>query len=521
MLSRLLGESFVYKIVLFLYAVIAFALPYNKVALSLATILLALICVLDFNKQEYKLHFKSNRVIQLLLLFLIFHLLSFFWSSNLNYFLKDLNAKLPIYIIPFILIFKPLKAKKDYFLLFGVYLFSITFFSIWNFINFFFIHFDEFEDLRNMSPFTSHIRFGLMLVFGIVLASYWLISKELKFKFLAFILLIWFLIYTYYAEVFSAYLALTITLAVAFFIWISSFKHKRILKFGTLLVYSLLILVGFIFFKQFLKGNEIPKLSELPVKTSEGNYYTHDLSTRQFINGTYIYSNVCEVELFREWNKASKKDVLDTNRFGYVNYYILIQYMASKGLKKDAQGFRKLTALDIKNIENGRVNYLSENYGFWNRLQSLKDEFSDNNPNGKTLKQRFEYSKAGLQIFKQNLLFGVGSGDLDDSFQQFYRKTNSKLETENRLRAHNQIFTYFISFGIIGGMIFLSIFFVAIREFIRKKMYLALLFITIILVSFLSEDTLETQVGATFFAFFFGLMIGEGKRFLSIENYEN
>ncbi len=515
MLSRLLGQSFFNKIVLFLYALIAFALPFNKVILSLTTVLIALVCVLDINKQTYRDRFKSNRALQILLLFLIFHLLSFFWSSNTSYFLKDLNAKLPIYILIFSLIFKPLQAKKDYYLLFGVYLFSITFFSIWNFTNFFLINFDEFEDLRNMSRFTSHIRFGLMLIFGIVITSYWLISKELKFKFIALGLLIWFLVYTYYAEVFSAYLALVIVLAVAFFKWVSSFKYKRLFQTTTLLLYALIGIGGSFLLKKCLNEIKAPSLYEVHLKTAEGNYYFHDLKTKQTINGHHVYSNIAEIELHREWDKVSHIDFYDTNRFGYINYYILVQYMASKGLKKDALGFKQLSSKDIKNVEKGRVNYLEENYGFLNRLTSLKDEFADDNPNGKTLKQRYEYLKTGMQIFKENMFIGVGSGDLDDAFQIKYQRNKSTLKAENRLRAHNQIFTYFISFGIIGGIIFLGIFFVAIREFVLKKMHLSLLFMVIMLVSFLSEDTLETQVGATFFAFFFGLMIGEGKQFLS------
>lgn len=521
MLSRLLGSSFVYKTVLFLYSLIAFALPFNKLILSLATILLVLICLLDINKEEYGNYFKTNQIIKWLLVFLIFHLLSILWSSNFNYFLKDLNAKLPIYLIPFVFIFKPLQAKKDYFLLFGIYLLSLTFFSIWNFTHFYFINFDEFRDLRNMSQFTSHIRFGLMLVFGIVLCVYWLFSKELKFKFIALSVLIWFLVYTYFAEVFSAYLVLIGVILVGFMIWVSRFKFKRIFQLGALFFFTLIALGAGLLFKQYLNNIQVPKLADLPVKTIEGNQYTHDLSSKQSINGTHIYSNVCEVELFREWNKASKKDVLDTNQFGYQNYYILIQYMASKGLKKDAEGFKKLSTNDIKNIEKGKVNYLGENRGFFNRLQNLKNEFSDDNPNGKTLKQRFEYLSAGLQIFQKNLIIGVGSGDLDDAFQKVYIENSSSLEPVNRLRAHNQIFTYFISFGLIGGIIFLLIFIVAIREFVREKMNLSLLFLTIILISFLSEDTLETQAGATFFAFFFGLMISHGKQFLKIEKYEN
>ncbi|MFN5416536.1 MAG: O-antigen ligase family protein [Flavobacteriia bacterium] len=514
MLSRILGQTFVYKIIIFLYAAIAFALPYSKVVLSLATILLVLICLLELDINLYKNRIKESKIIQILVLFLLIHLLSFLWSKDVAYFLKDLNSKLPLYAIPLVLIFQPIQNRKDYYWILGTFLFSIFGFSVWNFIRFFIIDFNEFRDVRDMSQFLSHIRFGLMLVFGIAICFVWLKSKTLKFKFIPVILIFWFLIYTYFAEVFAAYLSLFGVFIIAFFIFISQFKKNKLyLKLSIGLLFGLLVAASFILSISF-EENKIPKLSDLPIKTKEGNLYRHDLQTKKFINGHHVYSCYSDHELIREWNNVSKYDVRDTNKFGYEHYYILIQYMASKGLKKDAEDFKKLSEKDIANIESGKTNFLAENYGLMNRIQTIKDEFSDSDPNGKTLMQRIEYVKTGLQIFKQNILIGVGSGDLNNSFLIEYEKSKSKLHVENRLRAHNQILTYFISFGLIGGLVFCFFIFSILKDFVLQKNYLGLYFIGILLVSFLSEDTLETQVGGTLFAFFLGLFINEGKRFI-------
>lgn len=514
MLSRILGPTFVYKIILFLYAAIAFALPYSKVILSLATILLVLICLLELDINLYKKRFKESKIVQILVLFLFIHLLSFFWSKDVAYFLKDLNSKLPLYALPLVFIFQPIQNRKDYYWILGTFLFSIFGFSVWNFIRFFIIDFNEFRDVRDMSQFLSHIRFGLMLVLGIAISFVWLKSKTAKFKFIPMVLIFWFLIYTYFAEVFAAYIALLIILLIAFLIFIYKLKRKKFylwLTTAVLFISLIFITNGFLW---FFEENNIPKLSELPLKTKEGNVYQHDLNSRKFINGNHVYSCYAEHELIREWNLASDFDVRDTNKFGYENYYILIQYMASKGLRKDAENFKKLSRKDIANIESGKTNYLSEKHGLINRMQTIKDEFSDPDPNGKTLMQRIEYVKTGWQIFKQNVLIGVGSGDLNNSFLVEYNKNKSKLLIENRLRAHNQFLTYFISFGLLGGLVFCFFIFTIFKDFISCKNYLGLYFISILVVSFLSEDTLETQVGGTLFAFFLGLFISEGKRFI-------
>jgi hypothetical protein len=511
MLSKLIGEKRVYSLLLIAYSALALGLTFNKVVLSLATILLFLIVLLDFNFQNYKKAILQNKIIQVLLLFLLLHLLSFFWSENVEYFLKDLNSKLPFYTIPLVFVLKPIREKKQTYIIFATFLFSLTLLSLINFISYYGWRKTEFDDIRNLSLFVSHIRFGLMLVFGIILSTFWLYSKELKFKIIPILLIFWFLIYTYFSEVLSSYLALfgVIFVAIIYKIFKSENKKKYILAL-TILVVSLF--TSFYILKTNIeKTHTKPKLNELQKYTKGGNEYEHYLEHNHFINGNLVFVNISGKELFRDWSKYSKTSLNDTAQNGNSIYFTLIQYMTSKGLKKDAEGLRKLSKKDFKNIELGKVKFKDDSDGFLARLNTIFNEFYDDNPNGKTILQRVEYLKAGKSIFFKNLIFGVGSGDLQDEFNKQYEQSNSKLLPENRLRTHNQIFTYFISFGIIGGFIFLLLFYVSIRYFIRSDNFLALLFTSEILISFLSEDTLETQMGATFFALFFGLFISSTK----------
>jgi O-antigen ligase len=101
-----------------------------------------------------------------------------------------------------------------------------------------------------------------------------------------------------------------------------------------------------------------------------------------------------------------------------------------------------------------------------------------------------------------NLLFGVGTGDLKKSFKEQYNRHHTKLEEKNQLRAHNQFLTFFITYGVVGGVLFFLFFFYPlVFKSIRSNPYYVVL-IVIYAISFLTEDTLETQVGVTFYAFF-------------------
>ena len=65
--------------------------------------------------------------------------------------------------------------------------------------------------------------------------------------------------------------------------------------------------------------------------------------------------------------------------------------------------------------------------------------------------------------------------------------------------------TIALTFGVIGLILFLLLNGYYVENAIQNQSFVAVLFMTIVLLSFLIEDTLETQTGVTFYAFFFGL----------------
>jgi len=134
------------------------------------------------------------------------------------------------------------------------------------------------------------------------------------------------------------------------------------------------------------------------------------------------------------------------------------------------------------------------------------------NASGHSVIMRYEFLRAGWAIARENLLFGVGTGDTRPAFAAYYSESNSVLEERWRLRAHNQYLTLLITFGLPG---LLWCLFAWVRPAWAHRASTGPLFIPwaiIFLVSCLSEDTLETQMGATFFAYYYALFVFGARR---------
>ena len=126
-------------------------------------------------------------------------------------------------------------------------------------------------------------------------------------------------------------------------------------------------------------------------------------------------------------------------------------------------------------------------------------------PNGHSLLQRIEFWKTGAQIIKKNWVFGVGTGDVQQAFLDQYKKEKTPLLPENQLRGHNTYLTTWISFGIVGFVAFCWMILYFLKNHWKTRSFLPVMFILVACSTFFIEDTLETQIGVTFFAFFYGL----------------
>jgi O-antigen ligase len=198
---------------------------------------------------------------------------------------------------------------------------------------------------------------------------------------------------------------------------------------------------------------------------------------------------------------------------GFPLYTILYRYLTSKGLKKDAEGIKSLTATDIQNIENGITNIIfqQKKYSLYPRIYQTVWEYYmysiTGDPSYQSFSQRIEFTKAAVAIIKNNFWFGVGAGNWKEEFKNTYIKNKSKLQEGLYASSHNQYLNYMVKFGIIG---FVLIYFFIVYPIVKTGAYKDLLFLIFLVFLFsanFADSNFESHMGSSFFIFFYCLYI--------------
>lgn len=490
-------------------AILVVGLPFNKVLMSIGTIWLVANVLLEGNFKEYWEKLKINPIFWVIFGLTIFHFIGLLWSEDLAYGLRDIRTKLPFFVLPAVFIAKPLDNAYWKPILY-LFVFTLAFISLTNYTIYFLIEQKDYSnDIRELSFFSSHIRFGILVVFGAVLAAFQVVQNK-KWILIWILLLFWFLYYTLIAQVMTAYFTLfilTIGVIIAFILQLKKWYYQ------VLIISIFALFSGFLINKLvvYLTPDTAPiEVSKLDRYSSSGNIYLHIPENELLENGHHIYTYICHEELAPLWNEIStiNYDSLDNRKQPLKA--TLIRYMTSKGLRKDADGFKSLTDKDIKNIEKGIPSINATQNSYLSRLDGLKMQIYSyqmgTSPSGHSLLQRFEHWKTALFIIRENFWFGVGTGDVQNEFDIAYEELNSPLEKHYWNRSHNQFLTFWVSFGILGFCLFLSLWILLFKYATKNKNWLAYCFALIVVASFIPEDTLETQQGVTFVAFFIGFL---------------
>ncbi len=150
-----------------------------------------------------------------------------------------------------------------------------------------------------------------------------------------------------------------------------------------------------------------------------------------------------------------------------------------------------LPFLAYKNIPSF---YEKINYTFYNLEQFQKGEIEDHSD-----AERLVSYEAGWNIAKENLLLGVGFGDLKNKTELYYKNNYPNLPVK---LPHNQFLLYFLGSGIFGLLGFIACYLTPLFYKNQYKNTLFLAFYVIATISLLFENTLETAIGSAFFIFF-------------------
>ena len=220
----------------------------------------------------------------------------------------------------------------------------------------------------------------------------------------------------------------------------------------------------------------------------------------------WIY--ICEPELRKAWNLRSHCPFDSMVKTGFDIKNVLFRYMTSRGLRKDSVGFYSLTDNEISHIELACTDVRDLNdHGIAMRIRQVFWEIQNYSQNGNasgfSVMMRIEYWKASLALISRNPILGVGTGDMNTVFSQYYEETHAKLSPEWRRRSHNQYLSITVGLGIIGLFVFLFALFYPAFKLGQLRPGLFFCFLMILLLAMLAEDTIESQAGVSFAAFFY------------------
>jgi hypothetical protein len=490
---------------------VCIGMPLSNAINSIAQAVLAINWLVEGNYINKFKSFIRNKPAIVLCSFYIMHLLGLLYSTNFNYGMEDINKKLPLLLFPLVLSTTfPLSDKERRIVILS-FMHAVT---CSTFVGGYLLINHEIVDIHDISEFIAPVRLALMMVLSVFILGYYILTNKFSgLSLISFIWICWFLFFLFVMQSLTGVvIVFIICLALLLINAIKNIGKKKIglgISVIGLFILGLIGSTGYIyyFYHNCFPNPDKVDISKLDKQTVNGTPYNLNTGDTYTENGHYVYQYICWKELKTEWNKRSKIPIDSFDLKGNAIQYTLIRYMTSMGLRKDSVGVWSLSAKDINAVELGIPNYhfnslTSMNYRLYQVFWEIDNSRRGGNINGHSVTMRLEYWRISLILIRRHPLIGVGTGDVRKSFDNYYDATHSKLSKEWRLRAHEQYLEIAVGFGIVGLAWFIfSLFYPGIQT---KKIfsYFYFVFWMIFMFSLFTEDTLETEAGSTFYAFF-------------------
>lgn len=485
-------------------------LPLSLFLTSLAQFFLVGSFLLEGPLKGKLTRFLNDAPAVLLVGFWMVHSLGMAWTSDVEEGLKDLRIKLPLLLLPIVIVGSGPISRRQLRWIIGVFIAAVVVASC---IHMGVLLSGDVTDVRDIHIFKiSHIRFALFCCLAIVLCQ-WLIATGKRTSVMIHFVQAWIAAYLFITASATGLVIMGI-LAIPYALGLALYHRKPIAALAVVATVTAATMAVWkpvsIAWQQATERKVYPV--PLHAYSAEGNYYYSDTAKSGFENGYPVWVEICDQELSRDWQKRSRIPYDSLDRMGQPIRSTLIRFLASKGLKKDAMGLKTLDADEIRGIEDGMANVSLLNASAINRrikelVWEIVDYRNGGDANGHSITQRVEYWRTAWYLIGKHRWFGVGTGDMPDAFKTAYEETGSRLLPENRKRSHNQFLAITVALGVAGLCYFLLVLLVALmRNGARSGNLMYIGFWLIAVLSMLSEDTLETQPGATFFALFFVLL---------------
>lgn len=494
-------------------------LPFSRALISFGQVTLGALFLFDINLiSKLKIFVKDKAAISFVSIYLLW-IVGALYSTDFEYALFDLRTKLPLLIFPLVFSTEKPLSNTSYRNI-AIFFSAVVVASIATSLYIYYIN--NLSDYREAFVFVSHIRMSLMALIASTILFYYSISNnDIKSIYRLFMVIGGILLIAS-QFIFSMLSGIFIFIIILIVFSIRLLYKARFTKviYGIAFIFLIIVYLGLSLFSTVRNYNDVSEidLNNLDTISLQGNKYTHNPNDYQIENGSYIGIYIQWYEMEQEWTIRSQMDFNGYDNKKQEVKITLLRYLNSRGFRKDAQGVKSLSDEDIINIENGIANYeYAKRISLKKRIYKLIWQYNiykNNNKaqnSGHTILQRLELWQVGIELISKNPIFGIGTGDILNAYSDALEQKSSSLIGKG-LRSHNQYMNTTITLGFVGLLLFLfSIFYPAfIKNAYQNPLFVY--FLVIMVMSMLWEDTIDSQVGVTVYAFFYMFYIYKSKK---------
>ena len=491
----MLGEKTHRIIYLVLLTLLGGCMVTSTWASNLMWVLLAVNWLAEGRWREKWQMARESRLLQGFTALYLLLIIGLLWTNNLSAGIDVLVVKLPLICLPLVLLTTRRLDGWERVPVLVVYIGTVLVVSVISAVRLFVM---PGLPYRDAVPYISHIRFALncCMVIFICISLLSRRGSPIYLKIFTIVSVLWLLAFMAMIRSFTGFAVLIVVSMVIMLVY---WRRWPLIALWVLVVGGAAVFVG-----HWVKSyyNMVPMATQ-PLRpfTASGNPYEH-AQDGIIENGNYVNNYVCQSELRREWNLRSNIDYDSIISNGYSVQSTLVRYLNAIGQTKDSVGMAAMSDDDIRAVERGVANPVYESHNPLRKMvyvMLLEREFYLNTHSvaGFSVLQRFELWQATWDVVRRYPAFGVGTGDAVDLMHQELVKMDSELAGTTK-KSHNQYLLLAAMVGLVGLAITAFMF---LRSW-KKPSPLMLAWIVAILISCLTEDTLETLAGILFCTWF-------------------
>lgn len=459
---------------------------------------------------------RQSRALQAYIAFCLVLMVGLLWTADLGAGLSLLRVKLPLLVVPLVMLTTPPLEGRVRSVVLALFSGTVLVVSIIAAVRLFTI-----PDLpyRDAVPYISHIRFALCCCMVIFISCSGLCrhggTQAPKLfsihSAISAVVLLWMLCFL---VLIRSYTAVAVLLVVS----LAAVVHYR-RRWWAVAVWLVLVGGGAAVVGHYVHDYYKPApLMEEPLRecTAGGRPY-HHAHDGIVENGNLLNNYICYEELHREWGRRSNRPLTEPMYDGYCLETVLIRHLNALGLTKDSAGVWAMNDAAVSAVERGVANPVYESRNplrkmVYVMLFEREHYVHTRSVAGFTMLQRFELWRATWRVVRQHPLFGVGTGDAVGAMHAELVAMDSELIGTTK-HTHCEYLSLLAMVGIVGVVVIVIMF---LRPLLNGKTArggmlrspLMIAWLLTVLVSFLTEDTLDTLAGILFCTWFLAMRRG-------------